>query len=1054
MAEEQQKAKEDKEKQEELAIDFQNIVQKTFSWMKKNYVIFLLLIPILLSISIRIQPAYLPILDGSAENNVYNSIKGSVEQTIAAQYPNLPDANKQALVLQRMEELYAQGTIDFYGQQVSIAELVEENARQLKEQFQDDAGLTYLGEIDPWYFFRLTENYLEHGYEGDIEINGRYYDDHQFAGTPQERLGGEASKLPHFHVMVEVFLYKAVHLFVPTIRLMTLVYFLPVFLATLSVIPAFFIVRKIAGNIGALAASILIAVHPAFVGRTIAGFSDTDSYTILFPLAIMWLFIEAIESNKQKTALLFAGLAGLFVGIFSTAWGGWWYIYDFLLGVCFISLWFVFIKEYTATKKRKMAILWILGSILVAPLFVLAASFHAFYKAIKNKEYRAAYNEQYATLMTILIFLVSCALFVSLFSNTTTFLNAVKEPFSFTMIKDVGVTKIWPNVLTTVAEFNPASLPEILNTASFGMSILLLCAFLGIGYVLFEREESEKHILLSLTLVWVIGVTFLSNRIYSSIMYAFLLLLPIGYCFYRKVSFEENYFVGVAVWYALLIRFISWFASHLFFFYIFVSIPLAIGIFYALLEKKKIDLKYGLLLCIWFIGTIYASTKGIRFIMVLVPALSVAIGLGVAFLYKLLAETLSASLKIKQLYVQSMLILAIGLLLFVPITIGYNIGYNQLPLINDQWYNTLQKINKEAASDAIVNSWWDFGHWFKAIADRPVTFDGGSQDTPQAHWIGKVLLTDNEQEAIAILRMLDCGGNTAYDQIYNATNDSYGAVKLAKEIIMESKEDAKETLRENRISEEDASKILQYTHCDPPENYFITSQDMVGKAPVWAHFGSWNFDRAHIVNGVNTLTKEEAIAQIQKDIGVNEEEANQLYIGATTTDSNYWISPWPSYVSSPTSCWQDREMLLCAAGIMVNLTTGVAQVQTSGGYTYPKQLFYIDAWGNFNLTDFSSGNYSNILVGQDGRSYSVAIIPEGSGFTGFLVDTDLLQSMFTRLFFFRGHNLKCFDLFDYQRTVTNEEIYVWKVDWNCTDANIVFQNVANEASEEKQANEE
>lgn len=1054
MAEEQQKAKEDKEKQEELAIDFQSIVQKTYFWMKKNYVIFLLLIPILLSISIRIQPAYLPLLDDSAENNVYNSIKGSVEQTIAAQYPHLPDANKQALVLQKMEELYAQGTIDFYGQQVSIAELVEENARQLKEQFQDDTGLTYLGEIDPWYFYRLAENYLEHGYEGDIEINGRYYDTHQFAGTPQERLGGEASKLPHFHVMVEVFLYNAVHLFVPTIRLMTLVYFLPVFLATLSVIPAFFIVRKIAGNIGALVASIIVAVHPAFVGRTIAGFSDTDSYNILFPLLIMWLFIEAIENNRQKNALLLAGLAGLFVGIFSTAWGGWWYIYDFLLGVCFISLWFVFIKEYTATKERKMAIFWILGSIVVAPLFVLAASFHAFYTSIKNKEYRAAYNEQYATLTTILIFLVSCALFVSLFSSTTTFFNAVTEPFGFTTIKDVGVTKIWPNVLTTVAEFNPASLPEILNIASFGMNILLLCAFLGIGYVLFEREESGAHVLLSLSLAWVIGITILSNKIYSPMVYALLLLLPIGYCIYKKYSFEENYVLGVAVWYALLIRFTGWFAGQLPLFFILIGLPLAIGIFYALLEKKKIDLKYGLLLCIWFIGTIYASTKGVRFIMVMVPAFGVASGLGVAFLYKWWTETLSASLKIKKLYVQSILVLAIGLLLFVPITVGYNIGYNQLPLINDQWYNALQKINKEAASDAIVNSWWDFGHWFKAIADRPVTFDGGSQDTPQAHWIGKVLLTDNEQEAIAILRMLDCGGNTAYDQIYNATNDSYSAVKLTKEIIMESKEDAKETLLEQGLSEEQALQILEYTHCNPPDNYFITSQDMVGKAAVWAHFGSWNFDRAHIVNVMNTLTKEEAITQIQTDLGVGEEEAKQLYIGATTTDSNYWISPWPSYVSSPTSCWQDGELLLCAAGIMVNLTTGVAQVQTSGGYTYPKQLLYIDSLGKFNLTDFSAGNYSPVLIGQTGESYSAAIIPEGSGFNGFIMDTALLQSMFTRLFFFKGHQLECFDLFDYQRTVTNEEIFVWKVDWNCTDANIVFQNTANEASEEKQENEE
>jgi dolichyl-diphosphooligosaccharide--protein glycosyltransferase len=391
-----------------------------------------------------------------------------------------------------------------------------------------------------------------------------------------------------------------------------------------------------------------------------------------------------------------------------------------------------------------------------------------------------------------------------------------------------------------------------------------------------------------------------------------------------------------------------------------------------------------------------------------------------------------------------MLIIAIGILLFIPITTGYNTAYNQLPLINDQWYEALQKINEKAAPDAIVNSWWDFGHWFKAIADRPVTFDGGSQDTPQAHWIGQVLLTDNEQEAVAILRMLDCGGNSAYDLIYNATNDSYNSVKLTKEIIMQTEEEAKETLLEQGLFEEQAVQILTYTHCNPPENYFITSQDMVGKAPVWAHFGSWDFNRAHVVNLVNTYAEEDAIVRIQEDLGVSEEEAQQLYFEATTNDPNNWIAPWPSYGSMPTSCWQEEELLYCSAGFFMNLTNGIVQVATNSGYNYPKQLLYINPEGELNVTDFSAGNYSPLLIAQDGRSYSVAIIPEGTGFTGFLVDTDLLQSMFTRLFFFKGHQLECFDLFDYKRTVTNEEIYVWKVDWNCTDPNVVFENAASE----------
>ncbi|PIN80535.1 hypothetical protein COV16_00765 [Candidatus Woesearchaeota archaeon CG10_big_fil_rev_8_21_14_0_10_34_8] len=1038
MSEQEQK---EIEKTEDITIDFQSIAKKTFSWIQNNYIIFIVLIPIILSIFIRIQPVYLPILDDSAEQNVYNSIKASIEQAVNSQYPNLPDANKQALVMEQLNEIYASGYIDYSGQQVAIDDLVQENANQLKSQFQDEYGLTYLGEIDPWYFYRLTENYLDHGYEGDIEIDGRYYDDHQLAGTPRKNLGGTTESLPHFHVTVEVYLYKFISLFIPNIRLMTVVYLLPVLLATLSVVPAFFLVKRIAGSIGGLVASILVAVHPAFVGRTIAGFSDTDGYNILFPLFIMWLFIESIENKSQKKAIALAVGAGILVGLFSKAWGGWWYIFDFLLGVCFISLWYVFIKDWTASKGRNQTIKYIIGSIILAPLFLIVAVLKSFYKAVKDNEYRKTSKETHITALSIIIFVVSCGVFVSLFNNNlATFFNAVKEPFTFTTIKDVGVTKIWPNVLTTVAEFNPASLQDILNTASFGVGIILLFAFLGIGYLLFEREHLDKsqRLILAFTLVWVIGLTFITDKINSKLLYVVLLLIPLVYTFYKKTPLITAYFVWISVWFAGIIKFIPWFASRILFLFLIIGLPVAVGIIYSILAKKRIDLKYGLLLCIWFIGTIYASTKGVRFIMILVPAFSVAVGLGVAFIYKLWAEVINEQLHLKKIYAQSILIIMVGILLFVPIAVGYNTGYNQIPLINDQWYDALKKIDNEAAPDAIVNSWWDFGHWFKAIADRPVTFDGGSQDTPQAHWIGRVLLTDNEQEAVSILRMLDCGGSSAADLISNLTGNDYNSVKITKEIIMQTKENALQTLLDEGFTEEQASDIIQYTHCDPPENYFITSQDMVGKAGVWAHFGAWNFDKAHVVNIVNNYNKEEAIEKIQKDLDVSEEKASQLYTEAVLNDPNNWIAPWPSYISMPTNCWQGNVMLYCDSGININLTNGEVVVQTTGGDQYPKKFLFINPNGDVETKDFS--DKPNLLISADGTSYSAAIIPVGTGYKGFIMDTNLLESMFTRMFFYEGHGLECFDLFDHKTTVTGEEIYVWKVDWECTDPNIIYKN--------------
>ena len=61
------------------------------------------------------------------------------------------------------------------------------------------------------------------------------------------------------------------------------------------------------------------------------------------------------------------------------------------------------------------------------------------------------------------------------------------------------------------------------------------------------------------------------------------------------------------------------------------------------------------------------------------------------------------------------------------------------PLVRDKWYRTLHIIRDKTPAQTIVNSWWDFGDWFKVIGRRRVIFDGQSQHTPQAYWMAKAI---------------------------------------------------------------------------------------------------------------------------------------------------------------------------------------------------------------------------------------------------------------------------------------------------------------------------
>jgi len=73
---------------------------------------------------------------------------------------------------------------------------------------------------------------------------------------------------------------------------------------------------------------------------------------------------------------------------------------------------------------------------------------------------------------------------------------------------------------------------------------------------------------------------------------------------------------------------------------------------------------------------------------------------------------------------------------------------------------------------------WDAGDWFKAVAKRRVLFDGQSQNSTRACWIGKVLLSSNEEEAVHILRMLNNDGVRPYLLINEQLKDSLQSALL------------------------------------------------------------------------------------------------------------------------------------------------------------------------------------------------------------------------------------------------------------------------------------
>lgn len=921
--------------------------------------ILLVVLPVLFGFWLRALPAGVPAADQWARSTIQNQIRADIDNQIAAQFPNMPAANRQQVVNEEFQKVLA-------AQEGALDERAGQMAEYFRSRVKDPDGQTYLTAIDSYHHMRLSKNIAEHGYAGDRIVNGRSWDDHMVAplGRPT------ASNL---HTWLGAMFYKIAQFFKPDVGFMGVFYWIPAIIAPLAAIPAFFLTKRKTGVLAGFIVAMFIVIHRGFLGRTSAGFSDTDAYVVLFPLLIAWFFLEAFETKygEWKRMGLYLLLTAVSFALFAWVWN-WGFFFALIIYQLLAYLIYDFIRHWVRTKKPQQ-----------------------YFKSDTFKWWAALFGG----------FVVLTGLFVIPVAGLKTYFLQPILPFiqSTTFKAAVEATSIWPNVLTTVAELNAPSIDGIIN--NIGGKPLFVLALMGLLGTLVGRDK----------LNWKDGVLLGFGFI------VFLILVsPAG----TKLS--------------------------IFWFLVVMGLPVGLGFLLLLHDKRGIDIKYALFLITWLAASVFTMTQGIRFVLLLIPPFAVAAGIAIGIIYQYLKEWLVKGANFSQYWVVPLLFVLFSLLLATPISQGYQDAKQQAPSMNDAWWDSLTQIKEQSEENAIVNSWWDFGHWFKYVADRAVTFDGASQSTPMAHWIGLALLTDSEKEAVAILRMLDCGSSLGVQDVERYLDgDQYRAIMLTKQIIMMPPEDAANTLASRGFSQAEIDTVLNHTHCAPPENFFITSGDMVGKAAVWGHFGGWDFAKADAYKRFRNQPQATAIDAMMQKYNWTQAEATDAFLKMqsfrTQPEVNQWISPWPGYQGAWRQCNQVNETATCTLNIQVG--------QQPEGIAVAEQL-------SVNLSDFSQTKVQLGLYDSNGRKLSTSeqLVPgtlflfdenysrlqlENATFgSAFVLDINngTLQrtmiadpanggSMFTRLFFLEGKGTTAFEEFTDLTSFTGLRIVTWKVNW-------------------------
>lgn len=396
-----------------------------------------------------------------------------------------------------------------------------------------------------------------------------------------------------------------------------------------------------------------------------------------------------------------------------------------------------------------------------------------------------------------------------------------------------------------------------------------------------------------------------------------------------------------------------------------------------------------MILAIWFGAMVFASSRGVRFLVFLLFPLGISLGWAVNDAYQYFRNR-------KNMVAISIVAVSFVFLSSLCIKKGHETARSIFPLMDDTWHNVLNLIKEKTSPDTILNSWWDFGDWFKVVARRRVVFDGQSQGTPLAYWMAKALLSSDENKSIGILRMLNNGGNRAFEAIDKQLNDPLFSVLLLENVLGSPPENAQAILLKF-LPNKAVQEIMALLYAMPSRSGFIVDNTMLAKMPAISYLGNWSFSKVYIAQNFNQKEKDRIIDYL-KNLGIYGPQIQQFYQEAfliSTRKLDDWLSHRLQFYGPLTNGREKGGSVFFDNGFIYDPKENTFQ---SNAGQVPRSLFLLtedslveNAYPNAN-TPFSA----LVFRAEDGLYKCI------------LLDRELGASVFTRLYFLRGRGLRHF----------------------------------------------
>lgn len=417
----------------------------------------------------------------------------------------------------------------------------------------------------------------------------------------------------------------------------------------------------------------------------------------------------------------------------------------------------------------------------------------------------------------------------------------------------------------------------------------------------------------------------------------------------------------------------------------FVFSMFLIPLFVFNLFRKKIEWKEVFLIS-WLFISLYLISQGIRFSLLFATSLAIISSYTLISMYNISLTYIQRIKKELVTFFNTFFIAFILIFAFYYLDNAFKIANAMKGMeVNNNWRAALDFIKANGDEYTLVATWWDPGHIIAGYTGMKVHADGAhcSWDAciPYNHDIriqdmGRILTTSNETEAYEILK------------------------------------------KYTRISQEDCEKVkiaypklFNESICNITikKVYFIASQDLIFKH-YWPYYFSSCLRKYYPDNSI-CYTK----SGIENFFFINKQAEGKMY-------SVFILNPQKSDIN--------KNILVYTAQTIINNRVVDIDI-TIKPETYNNQTILVPYLMNRDIVKYLVYYSANqpIILNLENYGKKVAVngmvIIDPSFQYLFFADQDLMNSMFTRMYFLNGYGLEKFKL-----VFNNPEVKIYEVNFN------------------------